>query len=614
MKTISLFLVALLGWGGHVAAQPGATETPLAVVKRIGDKLIRDTPFRYQLVPRPVGQTFNGLHVVDFGRSLTLGKPAVAYAYTHLTSPQAQTLTMQVEHNDGCKIWLNGQVVYEKEGDHSIKLEHEERSIELPNQLQLTLKEGANQLLIKSETRGNEWRVYLQPPSQKGAILAQKITYPAIGLANVPDVDPRVAKMTNWLIMGPFANPTTANARTGLRTAYGPEKEIRFGRMYVGLDSPVTWTIPKVDVLGDLIDSKEWGTNYHWNYHNGGVAWAMQHLAELSGQKQYDEYASRFCDFQLESIPFVSHQVGALNAVTSANYHLVNTPLLDFTLAPSIPFVYRLRQQPTFARRSEYVQFIDKMLHYAQNEQLRLPGSGIYTRTTPEKYTTWVDDMFMGIPFLVQASRYVTDPAQKKAFLDDAASQVMGFNEQVWDADANLYMHARYSNRPAKLPHWSRANGWAVWAMSEVLMNLPADHPRYKPILNHFRKHMESLARLQDKSGFWLNVLDRPDSPREVSGTAIFAMGMARGIQHGWLDAKRFKPAVMNAWDALKTQIDPDGTVHNICMGTMCSEDVNYYLTRPFYDNDTHGLFAVLFAGIEIEKMLNNQPPTQSGR
>ena len=43
-------------------------------------------------------------------------------------------------------------------------------------------------------------------------------------------------------------------------------------------------------------------------------------------------------------------------------------------------------------------------------------------------------------------------------------------------------------------------------------------------------------------------------------------------------------------------------------MGTMCTEDVDYYLERPFYDDDTHGLFAVLFAGIEIHHLLARKP------
>ena len=94
-------------------------------------------------------------------------------------------------------------------------------------------------------------------------------------------------------------------------------------------------------------------------------------------------------------------------------------------------------------------------------------------------------------------------------------------------------------------------------------------------------------------------------------------MALARGVNHGWLDPGVFAPVAINGWQALESQIEPDGTVHLICEGTMCSEDVNFYLDRPFYDNDTHGLFAVLFAGIEVGKLLvtspspfPNQPPS----
>ena len=61
-----------------------------------------------------------------------------------------------------------------------------------------------------------------------------------------------------------------------------------------------------------LIDPLPWGTNYNWNYHNGGTAWAMQLLAEATGEKKYADYANRFCDFHLEGIPFVEHQVKTL--------------------------------------------------------------------------------------------------------------------------------------------------------------------------------------------------------------------------------------------------------------------------------------------------------------
>ena len=77
-------------------------------------------------------------------------------------------------------------------------------------------------------------------------------------------------------------------------------------------------------------------------------------------------------------------------------------------------------------------------------------------------------------------------------------------------------------------------------------------------------------------------------------------MTMARGVMQGWLDESNFRPAVIKGWSALESRIDSDGTVRDICMGTMCTEDVNYYINRPFFDNDTHGLFARLAGAMAI--------------
>jgi rhamnogalacturonyl hydrolase YesR len=608
MKKGILLSIVFLLYQSPLIAQTGGKlpESPLAVAKIIGDKLIRETPFKYRLSVAMNNPTFNGLQFVDFGRTFFSGKPAVAYAYTNITAIDDMCIDMQIEHNDACKIWLNGALVYVKKGSRKIHIVYDERSIELSNHCLLKLHKGANSLLIKSETKGAPWTVYIQPPSTKGAVKADT-RYPNIGLKGVEGVDSSVVKLTNWLIIGPFADPLKAGTRTGIDVVYPPEKEIVLGKMYKGSGSAdITWTIPKVEVLGTMINPAIWGTNYNWNYHNGGVAWAMEQISELSGDERYDAYATRFCNFHLDGIPFVRYQVKTLNADSSANNQIISTNLLDFTLAPSLPLIYKLRKQNAFVNRQQYQAFVDNIVKYARYGQLRLPGQNNYTRTTPQKYTTWADDMFMGIPFLVQAALYTDDKKAKYEILNDAANQLMAFQSQVWDPDAQLYMHAHYSGSQIKLPHWSRANGWAIWAMSEVLTYLPKSNPKYAVILNQYCTLVNSLLKYQDSEGFWRNVLDRPDSKEEVSGTAIFTMAMARGVANGWLDAKCYKPVALKGWHALTTQIEPDGTIHNICTGTMCSEDVNYYLHRPFYDNDTHGVFAVLFAAIAMEKMLKN--------
>ncbi|GHT76046.1 hypothetical protein FACS189413_09090 [Bacteroidia bacterium] len=588
MKKLIIILFLFASMGSVFA------ESPVETVSRIGDKLIRETPFQYRLVLPKHNPQFNNLHFVDFGRTFGLGKPAVAYAYTELIAANDTVFPIEIEHNDACKIWCNNQPVYEQKGERALHLVREERSMQLSFAFSVPLKKGRNSLLIKSETQGKDWSVFIQPPSEKDAVLNYAVAYPNIGLSQVPNIDSKIAELSNWLVIGSFQG--------NIDTPHLPEQELIFGKMYEGL----TWTIPKTEILGDVIDPAPWGTTYQWNYHNGGVAWAMQQLSELTHQPQYAQWAVDFCDYQLEGISFVKYQVDELKAIHSANNPILEKKMLDFTLAPALPFIYRLRTENDFKNHDAYQLFIQGMMDYARFGQIRSQGLSNYTRETPEEYTTWVDDMFMGIPFLMQAGLYAETPELRKAFFDDAASQVLDFNRHVWDKEAQLYMHANYSARPdVKLPHWSRANGWAIWAMSEVLMYLPKNHPKYKVILNHYKTHVNSLLKYQNKNGFWHNVIDRTDSPEEVSGTAIFTMAIARGVTHAWLDTKKYSPAVLNGWKALSSEIEADGAVHKICVGTMCSEDVNYYIHRPFYDNDTHGSFAVLFAGIEVQKMLN---------
>ena len=573
-------------------------ESPVTTVQRIGDKLIRNTPFAYKLVLFPENNKFNYLKFIDFGRTFGKKDHAVAYAFTQMSFPRDTTIRVEIEHNDACKIWCNGTLVYEKLGQRDIKIVREERSLEMSFSFDLFLKKGNNDILIKSETFGGEWCVFIQPPSEKDAVLSVVPEYPNIGLENVKNIDGNIPKLTNWLVVGPFgANIDIINE---------PEKEFVFGHMYQGLDGLVTWTIPKIEVLGDMIDPAPWGTTYQWNYHNGGVAWAMQQLSELTNNQRYNQWAVNFCDYQMEGLPFVDYQVNDLKAYNSANALVIDSKLLYFTLAPSLPIIYRLRKEQDFKNRKIYEMYINKMIHYAQHEQIRSEGMTNYTRNTPEEFTVWVDDMFMGVPFLIQAGLYVTSPELQKAFFDDAANQVLDFTKHVWDKEAKLYMHANYTSRPEiKLPHWSRANGWAAWAMSDVLMYLPKKHPKYRQILKQYVTFMETLVKYQDESGFWHNVIERKDSPEEVSGTAIFTMAMARGVRYGWLDKKKYIPVVQKGWNAVASEVEDDGTVHKICVGTMCTEDVEYYVNRPFYDDDTHGSFAVIFAGIEVQKMID---------
>jgi len=316
-KILGLSIFIFMVHAAIAAGNVSHIKNPLEVVELIGDKLIRETPFRYRLETAVNCPVFDKIKFINFGRAFDTGQPAVAYALTYLQSESEMEFEMELEHNDGCKIWLNDQLVYSKDTIKNNHLVFEERSFEMSYKVKLMLKKGVNKLLIKSQTSGNkEWCVYMQPPATKGAVINQKISYPVFSPASIPDVDKSIARLTNWLIAGPFEQ--------GLNISHEPEQQISFGYMYRGIkNNPVTWTIPRVEILGNVIDPKEWGTNYQWNYHNGGVAWAMQQLSETSGKPVYNEWATKFCEYHLKGKPFVEYQVKTLNEFESANHYFI---------------------------------------------------------------------------------------------------------------------------------------------------------------------------------------------------------------------------------------------------------------------------------------------------
>jgi rhamnogalacturonyl hydrolase YesR len=594
MKYIILLLTIFSLTAKNSVAQQNK-YSPIEKIQLVADHIIASNPFQYELKPAAKKNSLNELNFVDFGRTFGQEKPAVAYALSWLNSPVEQDLEMDLEFNNSVKIFLNDKQVYSGTTDQKVKVEIHERSVELSEKVILNLKRGLNKLLIKSETTGGrKWAVYLKTN--------QTENLPKLGLQDMKLISEDLANFTNWLVIGPF----NSSNQEGLETVYPPESVFETGKLYDGADGPVTWTIPKIEILADAkpIDPI-WGSYLNFNYHTAGVAWAMMHLSEFSGEKRFDNYAKKYTDFMIETKPFVRYQMEDLNEYYSVNYHMVDVPLLDFTLAPALPFVYRLNKENSFKNRNEYEDWVNQITAYAINQQVRLNGKN-FTRLTPKVYTTWVDDMYMGLPFLTQAAKLTTYTALRKKLFDDAASQVFSFNEQVWDEEAQLYQHAQYSERKVKMPHWSRANGWGIWAVSEILLELPKSHPRYKAILKHYQNHVKSLVRFQDNDGFWKNILD-VESVQETSGTAIFTMAIARGINQGWLKRKDYEDVVLKGWSALDSVIDEDGTVHKICMGTMCSEDLNYYLERPIVDDDSHGMLGLIMAAIEVQKMMDTK-------
>jgi len=577
------------------------TKSPLETIEAVAGNVIRNTPFQYRLQVEKPNEKFDFIKPIDFGRTFGTNDHFVAFALSEIIATKDTQIILEISHNDGIRIWLNDKQVYTFDGDQDFKAEAKERDIKLMYSFTATLKKGRNKIVVKSETRKKKWLVFIQP--KNATIEFSPVSGLNLGISEMERIDKSVSELTNWLVCGPFIAKDK-----GLNGIYGPEEGLIIGKTYPIANGETSWTIPKTEIFTNVINPHPlWGTLYNYNYHTAGLAWAMGNLGEKTGKPEYSNYCIRYCDFMLNARKMVDYQYNTLHGFRSVQHHLTNTPLLDFTAAPTLPYAWLLAKKPGAANTQLYKNRVEEIKTYLKKDQVRLPD-GTFTRETPEKYTTWVDDMFMGIPFLVHVAMAAEKPEEKNDYLNQAAKQVMGFNRQVFDPTDHLYHHAAYSSHKANIPYWSRANGWGIFATSVVLQNLPTKHPDYQTIMKSYKAHCKKLVSLQDKStGFWHQILNDTSSYLETSGTAIFTMALARGINEGWIKGSEYEQAIKNGWKAISSQISPEGEVFNICIGTMSSENPDYYKTRPLVKSDSHGLIGVFWAAMEVQKMLDSR-------
>jgi uncharacterized protein len=78
----------------------------------------------------------------------------IAYAYFQLTSPDDRTVTLTLGSNDGAKLWVNGEAVYEKSIARTAVADQVLLSVKL--------KAGVNHLLAKVDNYGSNWGLYLR--------------------------------------------------------------------------------------------------------------------------------------------------------------------------------------------------------------------------------------------------------------------------------------------------------------------------------------------------------------------------------------------------------------------------------------------------------------------
>ncbi len=206
----------------------------------------------------------------------------------------------------------------------------------------------------------------------------------------------------------------------------------------------------------------------------------------------------------------------------------------------------------------------------------------------------WVDDMYMVGSLQVQAYKSTGN----RIYLDRAAHFL-----QVY-VDTLQRSNGLFHHREDAPFYWGRGNGWAVAALTEVLLVLPEDHEYHASLLDAYQRMMNTLASFQGEDGMWHQLIDDPASFPESSSTGMFLYGFISGVEKGWLSGEAYRGTIEKGWEALASYVNDKGEAMNVCIGTNAKNKKAHYLNRPKTSGNFHGQAAVLWASTALVRLL----------
>ncbi len=332
-----------------------------------------------------------------------------------------------------------------------------------------------------------------------------------------------------------------------------------------------------------------------WTYSMGVVMAAMLQAAEVTGDSRFRDYPIRNFDFIFDHLDYFKRQAAEFGPQPRGYRRYIDMKELDDcgAIGAALVKLYAIKKD------ERYKAGIDLTAAHIATRQLRL-ADGTLARPRPQKVSVWIDDAYMSIPFLAQMGKLTGD----RKYFDDAAKQVIGMTNILFDRTLGLYDHSWFQNSAfdAKF-FWGRGAGWMLMAMGELLSVLPEDHPDRPQVLETFRRAVQGVAAVQGGSGLWHNLLDKPDSYLETSASAMFTFAVARGVNRGWL-APVYAPVAQAGWKAVARRVHADGRIEGICVGTTAAYDAVYYYHRPTDLGAMQGYGPTIMAGAEVITML----------
>jgi unsaturated rhamnogalacturonyl hydrolase len=183
---------------------------------------------------------------------------------------------------------------------------------------------------------------------------------------------------------------------------------------------------------------------------------------------------------------------------------------------------------------TRYLEYARTIVDFMENKAARTPDGAFVPH--PPAMEVWIDVCYFTAPAIAQLGRILHD----SAMLERALDQMILHADHLVDHRTGLFWHVGYVEKKSHSPClWARGNSWFSNAALHVLFQVhvePEASVRFaakiEKISTLLARQLNAIARLQDDSGLWHTVIDRPDSYLEASSAAGFAFALGRASRN----------------------------------------------------------------------------------
>lgn len=245
------------------------------------------------------------------------------------------------------------------------------------------------------------------------------------------------------------------------------------------------------------------------------------------------------------------------------------------------------------ADEATFAPYVDELLHRAVRDR-----NGICSHpNAPQDEKIWIDVAFAVTPFLLFCGLKMN----RADCVDEAWAQtrklVLALRVPATGL-VNQAINFRGAGHRSQ-DHWSRGNGWAILALTELAQYFPENHPERAAVVAMYRDLVEACLRVQDAgSGLWHQEMTAPESYLETSGSGLILYAIGAGLESGLLEKARYREAFERGLRGLLPYIGLDGSVHHTCVGCLSPGDGSReaYIRHPHKLNDPHAFGPLVLA------------------